>query len=275
MPLVCTLNTGRRSEERTHTNPTPSHRDLSAVSVKTGESFTMKDSILCLEDDPTIQILITESLRDYNVVLCNTISEAQTHVLRGSWSAILIDIQLPDGDGLRFLTDLQKNEKLNKIPHLVLSSYSDISNKVAAFSLGADDFITKPFDPIELQIRVSSKVRRWKNENEDSQTRQLENLLIDFYRQKAFSLNKGVEVDLNLTSIELKILSLLTRRMEQVYSREQILDQVWGNTFISDRTVDSHIAHLRQKIQKTSITIETAKNFGYRAILQHKKSDLL
>lgn len=228
----------------------------------------MKRKILCIEDDPTIQTLVELALSDFAVVRASSLKEARGLLVDTKFNALIVDIQLPDGDGLRFLTDLANQEQTKKTPVLILSSHKEISNKVMAFSFGAEDFVEKPFDPIELNARLSAKVRKYEAEKEESQTRKVGNLLIDFNRQKVYAISGVKELDLNLTSIELKILSLLTKRIEQVYSRDQIMDQIWGDTIITDRTVDSHIAHLRQKIQGTSIEIDTAKNFGYRALLK-------
>lgn len=228
----------------------------------------MKRRILCIEDDPTIQALVEGALPDFEVIPVFSLKEAEKKIKETEFSALLVDIRLPDGDGLRFLTTLSSNDRTKKIPILVLSDHSEISNKVMAFSFGAEDFIGKPFDPIELNARVTAKVKRRENEKEETQSRKLGNVLLDFGRQKVFFVSSGNEKDLGLTSIELKILSTLTKRLEQVYSREQIMDQVWGETFITDRTVDSHVAHLRQKIQETAVSVETAKSFGYRAVLK-------
>lgn len=214
-----------------------------------------------------MQILIQESLSDYSVVCVARISEAVEELRKKTFVALLIDVQLPDGDGLRFITQLLGDKKLKGIPILVLTGHTEISNKVMAFTLGAEDFIAKPFDPIELKVRVDAKVRKYKNEIGESRILEIGDIILDFARQKALKVHNGKETDLLLTAIELKILRLLTKRLEQVYSREQILDQVWGETFIADRTVDSHVAHLRIKIEGTQIKIETVKNLGYRAIV--------
>jgi DNA-binding response OmpR family regulator len=228
----------------------------------------VKNKILCIEDDLTIQTLVAASLKEFEVICVSLLSEADAILKTISFAAILIDIQLPDGDGLRFLTKISQNENYNKIPTMILSGHTEITNKVTAFTFGADDFIEKPFDPLELNARITAKIRKFQTGLEKFKNRTVGDILIDSDRQKVFKLDKGREKDLNLTSIELKILSLLTKRLEQVYSREQIMTQVWGETFITDRTVDSHIAHLRQKIDTTKIQIDTAKNFGYRAILK-------
>lgn len=227
----------------------------------------MKKRVLCIEDDPTMQTLVEVALPDFDVLAADTLKAAREALSRGDFCALVVDIQLPDGDGLRFLTELNQNEKWRKVPVLVLSDHSDISKKVMAFSFGAEDFIGKPFDPVELNARLSAKVRKFQQDKEDSSSRKVGDLLIDFDRQKVFRIQQGQEKDVGLTGIELKILSLLTKRLEQVYSREQIMNQVWGETFITDRTVDSHVAHLRQKIADSKVAVDTVKNFGYRAIL--------
>jgi DNA-binding response OmpR family regulator len=228
----------------------------------------LKNKILCIDDDLTIQTLVEVSLNNFDVIPASTLEEAENLLKKISFALILIDIQLPDGDGLRFLTKLSQNDVLNKIPSIILSGQTEITNKVTAFTFGADDFIEKPFDPIELNARVNAKVRKHQTDLEKTKHRTIGDVLIDFDRQKVFQIEKGVEKDLGMTSIELKIFSLLTKRLEQVYSREQIMNQVWGETFITDRTVDSHIAHLRQKIEFSKVHVETAKNFGYRAVLK-------
>lgn len=228
----------------------------------------MNFKILCIEDDLTTQTLLVASLKEYDVVCVSTIKQAEEALVKCNFHALLLDIQLPDGDGLRFLTQLKHNEKYIKIPIMILSGHAEISNKVMAFTFGAEDFITKPFDPVELNARVSAKIRRRQLEIDKAKIRKIENLMIDFDRQKVFYINNSTEQDLGLTSIEIKIISFLTKRLEQVYSREQIMDNVWGETFITDRTIDSHVAHLRQKIEKTQVQIDTVKNFGYRAVIK-------
>lgn len=227
-----------------------------------------------MDDDLTVQTLVQESLPDFRVVSARSLAEAEKFLAEGNFVAVLLDIQLPDGDGLRFAARLAQQNKLNDIPLLILSNYADTTNKVMAFELGAEDFIGKPFDPLELHARLKAKLRRLTKLSEEKNLREVGDLLLDFDRHKAFWLGKGSELDLQLTGIELKILSLVTRRLEQVYSRDQIIDQVWGQTHISDRTVDSHVAHLRQKISPTSLQIETVKSLGYRAVLAKKKAPL-
>ena len=228
----------------------------------------MKTRILSIEDDLAIQALIEQSLKQFCVVPAENLKNAEDELSKSNFDAILFDIELPDGDGLRFFTELIQNEKYKKIPTLFITAHNDIATKLMAFSIGADDFLTKPFDPLELNARVTSKIKKSKQDIEDKRIQKVGDLEIDFDRQKVSHIKNGKQTDLSLTGIELKILTYLSKRIEQVYSREQILSEVWGLTHITDRTVDSHIAHLRTKIENTSVAIDTVKNFGYRVLLK-------
>lgn len=229
----------------------------------------MRDNILSIEDDPTVQEVIRLSLNEYNVTFTSTIKDSYKELERNTFAAILFDIQLPDGDGLHLYTKLIQEPAYQNIPIFFLTSKKDISNKLIAFNLGADDFIEKPFDPLELRARVSSKIKKQHKDEQQKQIKVLGDLHIDFDRQKAFQQINGKELDLDLTANELKILAFLAKHIGNVYSREQILDEVWGNISITDRTIDSHIAHLRKKIIGTKITIETIKYLGYKLILNN------
>lgn len=232
----------------------------------------MRAKILCIEDDPTTQTMIKASLGNFNIVVANNLHDAEYEISKGDFAAAIFDIQLPDGDGLRFYSRLKQNSKLKDIPVLFLSGHNEISNKLLAFSMGADDFITKPFDSLELNARVLSKINKSISTNEEKNTRIIGDIEIDLDRQKVSRLDNGNEIDLGLTAIEQKILILLSGRIEQVFSREQILNNVWANAHITDRTVDSHIAHLRNKLKETLVLINTVKNFGYKLTINKKNN---
>lgn len=226
----------------------------------------MKAKILCIEDDPTTQAMIKIALRDYNIIIAPTLTAAEIEISKGGFSALVFDIQLPDGDGISFYSRIKSSQKINNLPVVFLTSYDEISYKLLAFSTGADDFISKPFDPLELNARITSKISKYNRTNEENNIKKIGDIEIDLDRQKVYITTNGSETDLNLTAIEQKILILLSNRAEQVFSREQILNNVWANSHITDRTVDSHIAHLRKKIFNSNMEINTVKNFGYKII---------
>ena len=227
-----------------------------------------KPIVLLIEDDPTYQTLIKESIYKFNWILSGTIKDGRNYLQSNfdKIAAVIVDINLPDGDGLRFLNEIMSKENFRKIPCLVLTGESHVGNKITAFSIGAEDFIEKPFDSLELEARLSAKIRKSQIKANEETNFKIKNLYIDLNRQKAFHItdNHG-EVDLDLTVKELRILLLLTKNMERVYSRDQILDKIWPDISISDRTVDSHISHLRKKISAVNIDIKSLKGIGYSA----------
>jgi two-component system OmpR family response regulator len=226
----------------------------------------MHPRVLVVDDDLIIQAVARTSLKEFEVVQASDMAEARALFSHQDFSAILIDISLPDGDGLRLLNEIKSIQKFKNTPVFMLTGKTDIQNKIMAFSVGAEDFISKPFDPLELYARVSAKIARATQELHSLKTKVIGNLKIDLDRQSAFLTKNGSDTDLALTSKEFKILVLLTQRLEMVFSREQILERIWGNTHVSDRTVDSHMAHLRQKLAGTSIELDTIKNVGFRAL---------
>lgn len=226
----------------------------------------MKPRILCVEDDPTMQTLISGSLRDYAVVMTTNLGDAENQLRSGAFDALILDILLPDGDGLQFWSKLSAETAFARLPVLFLTGKNETSSKVQAFSAGADDFITKPFDPLELQARLGRRLKAKASAKDGETLRKVGNLEIDLTRQSVVLHLDGKSRDLFLTAIELKILTLFSKNLDQVYSRAQMLEQVWGSSHVSDRTVDSHIAHLRAKISESSVEIQTVKNLGYRLI---------
>ena len=224
----------------------------------------MRSKVLSIEDEPLMQAIIQASLKEYLVVVAGNLQEAERELRSQTFDAVVLDIVLPDGDGLKFWARIVSESQFAHLPVVFLTGQSEISNKILAFSVGAEDFITKPFDPLELQARMARRLKSRAQVENESLVRRFGNLEIDLGRQRAALVSDSQEKDLALTAIELKILALLSKRLDHVYSREQILTNVWGSAFVSDRTVDSHIAHLRSKILGSTVEIQTVKNFGYR-----------
>lgn len=230
----------------------------------------MKNKILCIEDDKTTQQIVKHALSDYNVIMASTLIEAEDKIKESELAAAIFDIKLPDGDGIHLYSRLRQLTQLKNIPVIFLSGNDDLSNKLLAFSIGADDFISKPFDPLELSARITSRINKTHALESERKTRQLGDVLIDQDRQKVFLIKENNEIDLQLTAIEQRILILLSSRKEQVFSRDQILNYVWKDAHVFDRTVDSHIAHIRKKMKGSRLTISTVKNFGYKLIITNK-----
>lgn len=219
-------------------------------------------NVLLIEDNAEIRILVEASLDPLNVVHVGTISEARTVLDRDVFQLIILDLGLPDGDGLKFMTELSAK---SSTPVFILTGKSDVANKVIAFSLGVEDFITKPFDPVELRARVNAKLRKFENQQDEREIIKVKDLTIHLTRQRVYLAREQNQEEINLTSLEFKLLTTFAKSPERVFSRNQLLDQVWGSsTHITDRTVDTHVGHLRKKIGQSGVRIETVINEGYR-----------
>lgn len=232
-------------------------------------------NILLIEDDKACQELIRQSLSDYYFFCAQDLKEAKKILMDRlkQIDAILIDIHLPDGDGLRLLHELHEAKESSDVPCIILSADKDISGKVMAFSSGAEDFIAKPFDPIELKVRVDARIRKSRRSKESSPVHEVGDLLLDMHRQRAFHFSPyGTKSDLGLTAKEFQLLRLFCQRLETVFSRDHIMAVVWDGVSVSDRTIDSHVAHLRRKIEASQLQIETIKGVGYLAQIKVHRS---
>ena len=194
-----------------------------------------------------------------------TIEEAERTIKDRTFSLFIIDVVLPDGDGIEFLAKLRERPVYRLTPTIILSSKAELTTKVTAFSVGADDYITKPFNNLEFKARVGGCLRRIQLEMASQ-----ENFVSGPFRfetQKQVVRVESQRSPLSLTPLEFRIFFQLARRPEVILSRNQILDQVWGNEVtLNDRTVDSHIYTLRKKLGTLSGCIQAVPREGYRFI---------
>ncbi len=174
---------------------------------------------------------------------------------------VILDLMLPDADGIDICKYLKSNEKLSSIFIIMLTARSTESDKVLGLELGADDYITKPFSPRELIARVKAVLRRKATSSESRKLLVGDKLLIDLDRYEVFVDGKKVK----LTTTEFKILSLLAKKKGWVFSRAQILEHLWGEEkLVLDRTVDVHIRNLREKLGQAARFIVNVKGIGYK-----------
>jgi DNA-binding response OmpR family regulator len=223
-----------------------------------------KKQILLVEDSPECQLILQNILKDYKMTVCASLDEAAQSLKLGPYSAIILDIELPDGDGLRFLAETPEVQK-QKTAIFVLSSKVALANKAMAFTYGADDFITKPFDPIELKLRIEAKIRKISGQYNPSETYKIEDLTVNVPEQRLYRESKGVREAINFTSLEFRIFVFFSKNNNKAISREEIIQQIWGNkVHITDRSVDAHVAHIRKKILTSRVKIETVFGTGYK-----------
>ncbi len=173
---------------------------------------------------------------------------------------IILDLMLPDADGFEICKYLKKQEKYAQIPVVMLTAKADETDKVLGLELGADDYVTKPFSPRELIARVKAVLRR-KVQKEEERIVIGDILTIDLKRFEVVVEKKKLE----LTSTEFKILQLLSSKQGWVFSRENILQYLWGHEkTVVDRTVDVHVRHLREKLGKAAYLVKNIRGIGYK-----------
>lgn len=221
--------------------------------------------ILCIEDNNEMGLMIEGALgKDYSCILAQDIQQAKNYLENEVFDLMTLDLNLPDGDGLKFLEDMSQHPKWKNIPVFILTADNQISQKVKAFSIGAEDYIVKPVDPIELKARIKGKFVRVEKFSDARDIIKLGNLSIYVSKQKVI-LEQEEPLELDLTSLELRLLITFARSNSAVLSRNFLLDEIWGqNMHVSDRTVDTHVGHLRRKIAKSNVTIQTVVGEGYR-----------
>lgn len=217
--------------------------------------------ILYVDDDQIAHKLVEHVTKDeFYLSSCYSLKEAENLLKETSdFSVILIDRQLPDGDGLSLCTFLRSQPHLSQIPIIFISGMIQESDKVTGLFAGADDYVAKPIPLLELKARVMARMRTKTN------TLFHGKLEIDQAAYRAFCRINNESKEIQLTRTEFKILALLANSNGSVFSREQLLNKVWGqDCFVNDRVIDTHISHLRKKISTTGMTIESLRGEGYR-----------
>lgn len=213
--------------------------------------------ILLIEDNDTIIKGLTYSLEknNYELIVKKNVKSAKEYLLNKNLdiALIILDITLPDGDGFSLFTNVIKREK---IPTIFLTAKDSEEDIVKGLTLGAEDYLTKPFSSKELLVRMEKILSRYNKNN----TITVKDITFDFAKMEVFKNNKLID----LTSLELKILHLLFLNINKVVTRSTILDKIWewtGND-VDDHTITVYLKRIREKLQ-TDVII-TIKGIGYR-----------
>jgi len=173
---------------------------------------------------------------------------------------IVLDLMLPDADGIEICKYLRSKEEFRSIPIIMLTARASETDKVLGLELGADDYVTKPFSPRELVARVKAVLRR-KTQDSSKKVKIGDILLIDLNKFEVFVENKKID----LTPTEFRILKILATKKGWVFTRDQILDHLWGHDkAVLDRTIDVHIKNLREKLGKAKKFIKNVRGIGYK-----------
>jgi DNA-binding response OmpR family regulator len=195
------------------------------------------------------------------LTFASSLTQGKQQLERGNFALLLVDLSLPDGTGLDLVSAARSMDKFFNVPILILSGKAELSQKAAAFAFGADDYLTKPYDPRELKIRVDAKVKRFEQSRLSRELLPVGNLVLDRSGRTLHFANDTID----LTTLEYRIFDAMASRQDRAFNRELLIQTVWGSrTNITVRTVDTHIANLRRKIQQSNVSIQTVFGTGYK-----------
>jgi two-component system response regulator ResD len=223
-------------------------------------------TLLLVEDSPEVQVMVRGALgTQFHLVIVDQISSALAEIEKHHFDLMIIDIVLPDGNGFELCAQLKNMEKTRSTPVVFLTAKAETKDKVMGFALGADDYIAKPFDPLELRARIESKMRKLTDKVLDADYLVCGPIRLSMGFQKAFISENSAFREIDLTPNEFKLLYFFMRHEAYVLSRAQLLDSVWGHALnVTDRTIDTHICTLRKKLYPLGNMIESVFGEGYR-----------
>jgi two-component system phosphate regulon response regulator PhoB len=223
----------------------------------------MDNTILVVEDDPELQEVLTLNLQNagYRVLRASTVRQAEALVNSTLPQLILLDWMLPDTPGLSFARKLRSERRTLAVPIILLTGRGCESDKITGLEAGADDYLIKPFSPRELLARIKAVLRRCAPQHADMVV-EIAGLRLDPASRRIV----GNGQDIELGALEFRMLRFFMTHPGRVYSRAQLLDEIWGNNvYVEERTVDVHIRRLRQALEPTGHKdlLETVRGVGY------------
>ena len=223
----------------------------------------MSQRILIVDDEPNIRDVIRFALEraGYQTTMARNGAEAMMAFRHGGIDLIVLDIGMPEMDGLEVCRQIRRTHAL---PILFLSARDEEIDRIVGLEIGGDDYVTKPFSPRELVARIKAILKRIRP-SAQSEPAVLRHGLLEICADRHTATWNGM--DIKLTAMEFSILEMLVRQPRRVFSRENIMDVAYGqDVVVSDRTIDSHIRHIRQKLTDAGGLglIETVHGVGYK-----------
>lgn len=216
--------------------------------------------ILIVDDDRENLELVADMLRaEFQPLIASSGREGIVTAVREQPDLILLDVNMPEMDGFDVCKRLREQPGTRQIPIIMLTTASSLDSRVKGLDLGADDYITKPFQIRELVARIQARLRRQENDRKAETSMELGNLKLD---SKSFQVWVNGEA-IKLTRIEFELLRYFLEHPNQVVDRQKLLGDLWPDAIVTNRTVDTHVANLRKKIKGFSYPLETIYGSGY------------
>ena len=223
----------------------------------------MNKLIAVVDDEPDIVELITHHLKKerFGVKEFYDGTSLLSYLNTTLPDLIILDLMLPEIDGLEVCRILKNNERTSSVPIIMLTAKGTETDRVVGLELGADDYMVKPFSPRELLARVKAVLRRVETKVEKPKLIKIDDLLIDSGKFEVKI--RGRKIDLTIT--ELRILTILAERPGWVFTRSQLLDRLWGeDKIVIGRTIDVHVTRLRKKLGELGRLIKSIRGIGYK-----------
>lgn len=221
--------------------------------------------ILVIEDEPDIQSLLRFNLEKdgHQVMVCGSGGDGLHEMRRNTYDLVLLDLMLPDRDGLEVCRIMRSDAAMSAIPIIMVTAKGEESDVVLGLGLGADDYVTKPFRIKELAARIKVRLARTTDDTRSTENKRLQfkGLVIDPVRHRVLVDDQVAP----LTLTEFKLIHFLAAHAGVAYERYDLLDRIGdGETVVTDRTIDVHVRNLRKKIEPYHDFVETVRGVGYR-----------
>lgn len=227
--------------------------------------MTLRARILVIEDDKDIVELVRYNLEKdgYQVTACGDGATGLVQIRKSPPDLLLLDLMLPKLSGLEICKEIRRDERLGRLPILILTARGEEADRVVGLELGADDYVVKPFSPRELVARVKALLRRVQQPSEEAKLLEIGALRVDPISYRAQREGRT----LPLSTLEFRLLYYLASRPNRVFSRDQLLDAVWGtDRFVTPRSVDVYVRRLREKVERNPERpeyLKTVRGAGY------------
>jgi len=232
---------------------------------ETTKSAGPRSRVLVVDDDAALAEMLSIVLRNegFEPIWCAHGDKAFSAFKEARPDLVLLDLMLPKLSGLEICREVRKDESLNRLPILMLTARGDEADRVVGLEMGADDYVTKPFSPRELIARVKALLRRAEPPVDAPRTIEIDKLSIDPASYRVSYSGKTVP----LSTLEFRLLYYLASRPNRVFTRDQLLDSVWGtDRFVTPRSVDVYVRRLREKIEpdpENPLHLKTVRGAGY------------
>ena len=231
--------------------------------------MTTLQKILVLEDEQSLSFILCDILSAYyEVQLATTNKQAEELLCKTVFDLAVVDLALPDGLALDLIQSIRKKgASYQNLPIIVVSGSNTEEMRCQAFQHGADDFVAKPFSYRELLVRIDQKVRKNDTLYKSSTRKTVGNVVLDSSRFEVLVDDKKISTSV----LEFNLLKYFIENQNVVISRKQILKNLWNNLHVTERTIDTHVATIRKKINHSALKIETVYGAGYILSVEHAK----